>query len=161
MDRQGSNFSDLAEDSSARLENLEAQTIMRREVYGPHDALDLLYKAATDHHPTDHHPPAHTRQESVSSAAQPSRPRAASHVTPREVTTNGRPAGRTEARSVEPIDPRLLPSADTKEAEKEALEKRLDVRHEDGYEDALRFWGRFRFVRAGWFTREEAVKYIT
>ena len=30
------------------LENLEARTGMRREVYGPHDALDLLYKAATD-----------------------------------------------------------------------------------------------------------------
>jgi len=30
------------------LENLEARTVMRREVYGPHDALDLLYKAATD-----------------------------------------------------------------------------------------------------------------
>ena len=30
------------------LENLEARNVMRREVYGPHDALDLLYKAATD-----------------------------------------------------------------------------------------------------------------
>lgn len=30
------------------LENLEARTMMRRGVYGPHDALDLLYKAATD-----------------------------------------------------------------------------------------------------------------
>ena len=30
------------------LENLEARSVMRREVYGPHDALDLLYKAATD-----------------------------------------------------------------------------------------------------------------
>jgi len=30
------------------MENYEARTVMRREVYGPHDALDLLYKAATD-----------------------------------------------------------------------------------------------------------------
>lgn len=30
------------------LENFEARTVMRQEVYGPHDALDLLYKAATD-----------------------------------------------------------------------------------------------------------------
>jgi hypothetical protein len=30
------------------MENPEAQDVMRREVYGPHDALDLLYKAATD-----------------------------------------------------------------------------------------------------------------
>jgi hypothetical protein len=36
------------DESDAQLENLEAQQVMRREVYGPHDALDLLYKAATD-----------------------------------------------------------------------------------------------------------------
>jgi hypothetical protein len=34
--------------SDEQLENLEAQEVMRRELYGPHDALDLLYKAATD-----------------------------------------------------------------------------------------------------------------
>lgn len=34
--------------SDEQLENLEAQEVMRRQVYGPHDALDLLYKAATD-----------------------------------------------------------------------------------------------------------------
>lgn len=37
-----------ADDSNIRFENPEAQDVMRREVYGPHDALDLLYKAATD-----------------------------------------------------------------------------------------------------------------
>lgn len=30
------------------MENYEAQEVMRREVYNPHDALDLLYKAATN-----------------------------------------------------------------------------------------------------------------
>lgn len=37
-----------AEEANTHVENLEAQEVMRREVYGPHDALDLLYKAATD-----------------------------------------------------------------------------------------------------------------
>lgn len=37
-----------AEEGNTHVENLEAQEVMRREVYGPHDALDLLYKAATD-----------------------------------------------------------------------------------------------------------------
>lgn len=36
------------DDSNAQLENIEAQTVMRQGVYGTHDALDLLYKAATD-----------------------------------------------------------------------------------------------------------------
>lgn len=35
-------------DPDTQLENLEAQSVMRQHVYGPHDALDLLYKAATD-----------------------------------------------------------------------------------------------------------------
>jgi hypothetical protein len=40
------------DDSNVRMENPEAQDVMRREVYGPHDALDLLYKAATDRYVT-------------------------------------------------------------------------------------------------------------
>lgn len=44
-ERGGSEGEDGA---NTQLENLEAQEVMRREVYGPHDALDLLYKAATN-----------------------------------------------------------------------------------------------------------------
>lgn len=36
------------ESGNIHYENYEAQEVMRKEVYGPHDALDLLYKAATD-----------------------------------------------------------------------------------------------------------------
>lgn len=36
------------DESNAQLENLEAQEVLRKGLYGPHDALDLLYKAATD-----------------------------------------------------------------------------------------------------------------
>ena len=45
-DKRNGEFSDG--DANQTLENLEAQTVMRQHVYGPHDALDLLYKAATD-----------------------------------------------------------------------------------------------------------------
>lgn len=31
---------------------------------------------------------------------------------------------------------------------------------EPGYTEALKAWGRFRFVRAGWFTAQEAIDYI-
>jgi len=41
-------YENRADEENTQLENLEAQEVMRREVYGPHDALDLLYKAATD-----------------------------------------------------------------------------------------------------------------
>lgn len=46
-DRRDSEFGDDA-DANQTLENLEAQAVMRRGMFGPHDALDLLYKAATN-----------------------------------------------------------------------------------------------------------------
>ena len=38
----------VPEDSNPQVENYEAQTVMRSGVFGTHDALDLLYKAATN-----------------------------------------------------------------------------------------------------------------
>lgn len=45
-DRRAGDYSE--DEGNQTLENLEAQSVMRQTVYGPHDALDLLYKAATD-----------------------------------------------------------------------------------------------------------------
>ena len=45
---QSQRYGGHSDEANTQLENLEAQEVMRREVYGPHDALDLLYKAATD-----------------------------------------------------------------------------------------------------------------
>jgi hypothetical protein len=157
---RGTSYTDagVGEDLNAQMENLEAQSVMRRGVYGPHDALDLLYKAATD---SPHTQSLHRRQESVATAIQPSPVPVPGRITPRDETFNTRPPGRVTSRSADPIDPRLLPSGNSREADREAMEKRLDIHEEPGYEDALKAWSRFRFVRAGWFTREEAIKYIT
>ena len=46
--RGGDETLGAGDEPNAQVENLEAQTVMRRGVFGPHDALDLLYKAATD-----------------------------------------------------------------------------------------------------------------
>ena len=40
-----------------------------------------------------------------------------------------------------------------------ALRRRVDT-SDPGYVDALKAWNRFRFVRAGWFTAQEAIEYI-
>lgn len=37
----------------------------------------------------------------------------------------------------------------------------LNKDHDMGYQDAIKAWSRFRFVRAGWFTAVEAIQYIT
>lgn len=40
-----------------------------------------------------------------------------------------------------------------------ALMKR-NLANDPGYIDALKAWSRFRFVRAGWFSAQEAIEYI-
>ncbi|WYZ39804.1 hypothetical protein EsH8_IV_000145 [Colletotrichum jinshuiense] len=131
----------IDDEPNAQLENREAQDLMRPGVYGPHDALDLLYKAATDSPGTNNH----KRHESVASIpALPQQPRI---VTPGETmrpATNGRPSAPIKLEQ-QPIDPELT---------------RRDLSGEPGYNDAIKAWGRFRFVRAGWFTAQEAIDYI-
>ncbi|KAI0390418.1 hypothetical protein F5Y17DRAFT_444890 [Xylariaceae sp. FL0594] len=150
-----------SEDSNAQMENLEAQNVMRTGMYGTHDALDLLYKAATD---SPHSmqirpgaaPPTAITPTTIQSSlvSKPSRDAQGAPAS----SFGGRPPVRAAVKPADPIDPRLLPSGSSEE--KAAVEARLSVEHEPGYQDALRAWARFRFVRAGWFTKEEAVKYI-
>ena len=165
-DRRNGEF-DGEGDANQQLENLEAQTVMRREMYGPHDALDLLYKAATDRfvvesssRPSDNadvtSPAANHRREG-STASGTTVP--APQPTPKEPT--GREAPRPTSMSVklehqqqlhqqqavqQPIDPDLA--------------QQPGIRSNPGYLSALRAWSRFRFVRAGWFTSQEAIEYI-
>lgn len=35
-----------------------------------------------------------------------------------------------------------------------------DLASHPAYADAIKAWSRFRFVRAGWFTAQEAIEYI-
>lgn len=136
-----------SEESNTQLENLEAQEVMRREVYGPHDALDLLYKAATDS-------PGHKRTSSQMSPVMANNTSAHPHL-PSPIQNNGAPFQNSymrppEIRREAQIDPALT-SGD--------LEKPSRMQ-EQGYKDAVKAWARFRFVRAGWFTPTEAIDYI-
>nr|XP_036583792.1 fungal zn binuclear cluster domain containing protein [Colletotrichum truncatum]KAF6792935.1 fungal zn binuclear cluster domain containing protein [Colletotrichum truncatum] len=157
--RTTGDFSAADDEPNAQLENHEAQDLMRPGVYGPHDALDLLYKAATDRsvqlrHSQDAaaYPPAHSpatnsnkRHESVASV--PSIPQQPLVVTPgatMKPVGNSRPSV-----SIKP-EPQLIDPELTKR----------DLSGEPGYQDAIKAWGRFRFVRAGWFTAQEAIDYI-
>ncbi|KAI1770426.1 hypothetical protein F4818DRAFT_262011 [Hypoxylon cercidicola] len=173
----GPSYGDVGEDSNAQLENLEAQSVMRKEVYGPHDALDLLYKAATDrsvftsrlssitshervtNYTTSPHD-LNRRHEGLTSVVRPSPVSVPSRKIPRDHNShfNGRPAGRATSKSADLIDPLLQSSA--KNDEVAEMERRLNVENEAGYQEAIEAWSRFRFVRAGWFTKEEAIKYI-
>jgi len=57
-----------------------------------------------------------------------------------------RPQGTRQGGSLnQPIDPELV---------------KLEPVTGPGYDEALKAWARFRFVRAGWFTAAEAIDYI-
>ena len=153
------------------LENFEARTVMRREVYGPHDALDLLYKAATDKsvhlypaetfgprrtdagdlNSSSHKPDDHTLSSSgpTQPAAQRSRPdvssRHSSSYTREQDGYVPRHMSRREGTNDPAIDPALI---------------KRDPSTDPGTSEALKAWARFRFVRAGWFTAQEAMDYI-
>lgn len=131
-----------ADEPNTPLENYEARSVMRKEVYGPHDALDLLYKAATD---KTHEGGVHSHHTSPQTLGlqTPSLtlPRANDGMLYAQHAANQRVA--MEA----PIDPQLT-KADSR------------VESVPAHVDALRAWARFRFVRAGWFTAQEAIDYI-
>ncbi|KAH7308071.1 hypothetical protein B0I35DRAFT_103160 [Stachybotrys elegans] len=127
-------------DANQTLENLEAQTVMGRRMYGPHDALDLLYKAATDRLVNDPPMTNHHREETKPSHMSMSTPSSVRDGIRRESVRTNIPTSRPEH-----IDPDL------------ALQ---DPSAHPGYQEALKAWTRFRFVRAGWFTAQEAIQYI-
>ncbi|KAL2760885.1 hypothetical protein ACRALDRAFT_1027502 [Sodiomyces alcalophilus JCM 7366] len=132
----------VEDEPNAQVENREAQNVLSRGVYGPHDALDLLYKAATDNSL-----PSHKRHESAASLASMVQSQQPMVVSP---TATMRP---TPPPAVEP----------TPKAEPQPIDPELakpDFSAQPGYADAIKAWNRFRFVRAGWFTAHEAIEYI-
>ncbi|KAM7189145.1 hypothetical protein V8F20_010256 [Naviculisporaceae sp. PSN 640] len=131
------------------LENFEAKTVMRREVYGPQDALDLLYKAATENPMHKHDEVPTSVNNTARSTTVHSRPHTETQrpslAQNRQSTYDSRPTPKREGVTDQPIDPELT---------------KRDPSSEPGYQEALRAWARFRFVRAGWFTAQEAMDYI-
>lgn len=136
-----------ADEPNTPLENFEARTVMRKGVYGPHDALDLLYKAATDNNNIGSKIEGSHLQSTMSTAHSSRSQDPAVSAVPQgsdrrdHARQTSRPAGTMDA----PIDPMLT---------------KTDPADEPGYAEALKAWARFRFVRAGWFTAQEAIDYI-
>ncbi|KPM35830.1 hypothetical protein AK830_g10736 [Neonectria ditissima] len=133
--RGGDSEFGVDDDANQTLENIEAQTVMRRSVFGPHDALDLLYKAATDSPAANHE-----RKDSMPSIHPAPPPPLAHDGVPKHIRRATMPV-----RVEQPIDPEL---------------SRPELSSQPGYIEAIAAWQRFRFVRAGWFTAAEAIEYV-
>ncbi|KAG6001756.1 hypothetical protein E4U21_003867 [Claviceps maximensis] len=227
--------SELDGDGDAKLENIEAQTAMRRAVYNPHDALDLLYKAATDRSAVESSGQTNTSAGFISPAANnyvregsiaSATTAPATHQLTSQEAITGRDFSRSRSMSnrldIEQHQqsqqqrphlhqqqqqqhhlhqqqqqhqqqqnqrqqyqrqqyqhqhqhhhhhqqqPQLAqrPSLDNPHSQipqhtvESGVPQQSDVRAQPGYAQALRAWSRFRFVRAGWFTSQEAIEYI-
>ncbi|CCU75203.1 Fungal Zn binuclear cluster domain containing protein/C6 transcription factor [Blumeria hordei DH14] len=136
-------------DPTAQLENLEAQEVMRQQVYGPYDALDLLYKAATDSSEQSG-----DRNEyqlpPIIGACRPSQRLSSPSLPNNDPILRSPLTLAPKIQKDSTIDPALFSGKPTS----------AERTHTPGYKDAIRAWGRFRFVRAGWFTAAEAIEYV-
>ena len=159
-----------SDESNTQLENQEAQETMRQAVFGPHDALDLLYKAATG--PTDRYVASIVKSAPADTFRSPGykRPRTESsnQMSPLIVESTYGDVHRLPAtvNNTQTFQPNQMRPPDTSRdaaidpaLASESLNK-TDRMQDQGYKDAIKAWSRFRFVRAAWFTPAEAIDYI-
>ncbi|KAI6784770.1 Transcriptional activator-like protein [Emericellopsis cladophorae] len=146
--RTDSNDFAVDADETQQVQNPDAQTVMRPGVYGLHDALDLLYKAATD---TDR------LVESEESAV---RQLADMKHSPLNAPRPQREESRLPTASIyqshrgteQPERKRQRNSAPQVRVEKQAIDPGLgkgDLSAQPGYAEAIKAWSRFRFEAFG------------
>lgn len=167
-DKRNGDFSD--DEANQTLENLEAQSVIRQTIYGPHDALDLLYKAATDRSvPVSSGPSALLHAAKLTSPPPPSP--APNHRRDGSIVSASGAAPTSAASTTHQIPPppqnrrhssiREMPRQPSASARPAQVEHQTsDLTSHPAYAEAIKAWSRFRFVRAGWFTAQEAIEYI-
>ncbi|KAI9743852.1 MAG: hypothetical protein M1818_002586 [Claussenomyces sp. TS43310] len=128
------------DDANIHFENPEARDVMRPQVYGPHDALNLLYKAATDS-------PGHRRTGSDGNTQHAPRNGQESPVITQRPPPQRRESQTYRAKQMGPPeverDVRIDPALSA------AGPNHRNRTQDTGYKDAVKAWSRFRFVRAG------------
>ena len=134
--------------------NHTAAILQKSELYGPHDALTLLFEAAGRTGDMDHQRTGsgHSQNTAFTTGAQVpviENPVGSPHVHPshgHRVTFQPNQLGTERGGLVDPAISHSHPGNN-------------DLGSPD-HENAVRAWSRFRFVRAGWFTADEAIRYI-
>ena len=142
------------EEDEQQVSNQTAAILQKSEVFRPHDALTLLFEAAGRTGDMDHHRTgsAHGQKNAFTTsgpapAAQTSDTGPQMSLTQRD--SNGYPSVLQMADELAPVDPAISHSHPA-----------TDDPISPEFESAIRAWSRFRFVRAGWFTADEAIQYI-
>ncbi|KAL9089979.1 MAG: hypothetical protein Q9165_005508 [Trypethelium subeluteriae] len=141
------------EEDEQQASNHTAAMLQKSELYGPHDALTLLFEAAGRTGDMDHHRTgsSHGQKSALTIGAQMPAPQ--NSTSPQTGTFQRSnldfPAIQQAPQRDSLVDPAIsyqLATGDDLTAPE--------------HDSAFRAWSRFRFVRAGWFTAEEAIRYI-
>ncbi|KAF2806381.1 uncharacterized protein BDZ99DRAFT_490216 [Mytilinidion resinicola] len=142
------------DEEDQKLNNATAAILSSKEVYSGHDALNLLFEAAGRNGDIEQH---HRTGSSGSHArpmlgmantpgSQNSYPSPQANTLP---SLRGGIGGNMRNMAEAAVDPAIQMSTGDQIPTTDAT-----------YADAVRAWGRFRFVRAGWLTAKEAIAYI-
>ena len=145
--------SQAPEEDEQQASNHTAAILQKSELYGPHDALTLLFEAAGRTGDIDHRRTgsAHSQKSGLlAGQAQVAQDTGASpQMDSIQRSSVGFQLVEQTADRVTAVDPAISHSHALSHDPSSA-----------GYDNATRAWSRFRFVRAGWFTAEEAICYI-
>jgi hypothetical protein len=125
-----------------KLNDTTAATLQNGEIFSGHDALNLLFEAA--HHRADSGSSLH--RPTLGPSSTPGSQGA--FASPQTTATHARNLSRSVAEPA--VDPAI--------AQQHTILP--DPPNEATFADAIRAWTKFRFVRAGWLTAKEAVRYI-
>ncbi|KAF2490017.1 hypothetical protein BU16DRAFT_586140 [Lophium mytilinum] len=142
------------DEDDQKLNNATAAIMASKEVYSGHDALNLLFEAAGRNGDIEQH-------HRTGSSGSHARPMLGMANTPGSQNSYQSPQANTLPNLRGGIGGNMRNTAEA------AVDPAIQINPSDQisttdatYADAIRAWGRFRFVRAGWLTAKEAIAYI-
>lgn len=139
------------DEEDQKLNDKSMAVMQTGEIYSGHDALNLLFEAAGRNGDIEHH-----RTGSASSLQRPSLrgPGSTPGSQPNFASPQAQPAharNQSRAAATEPaVDPAIS----------QQYTSLPEPPNEAAFAEAIKAWTKFRFVRAGWMTAKEAVRYI-
>ena len=144
------------EEDEKKASNKATAMLQTSEVFSGHDALNLLFEAAGRNGDIVHHRSGSGGSLPMPNFATVNTP--GSYSTLQSPQVNGAAGGgrintpgREAPSSHAPVDPAIGSNY---------ASGMNDLEESRAYEDAIRAWSRFRFVRAGWFTAKEGIAYV-
>ncbi|GME44148.1 fungal zn binuclear cluster domain containing protein [Neofusicoccum parvum] len=140
-------------DDQQQVNNETTAILQSKEVFSGHDALNLLFEAAGRTGDMDHHrsnsTSMHQRTLSTASLAGTTPNSQPNLTSPGVNGAHPFPSPSTRTATELAIDPAIAPG-----------QVEGEVNSQGGFEQAVKAWSRFRFVRAGWFTAREGIAYL-